>query len=80
MRQVRDSSRNNVSTPTIFDSKRDTKRDAHVSHLTRLCDSAKLADLDVHNVHRQVALGVKKHLKRVDVLIQNEWVVRVSPD
>ncbi len=78
--EVGDGGGDNVATPAIFDGEGDAEGDAHIAHLAGFGDSAELADFDVHDVHRQVALGVKEHFERVDVFVEDERMVGVSSD
>ena len=80
VRQVSDGRSRDVAAPAVFERHGNPHRHAQVAGLTRFRESAKFADLQVHNVHCQITLCTQQHVKAVNVLIEHKGMVGVSAD
>src|SRR5262245_29510139 len=78
--QVGDGGRDNVAAPAILDGHGDAERGAQVAGLPRLGQPAKLADLDVDDIHGLIGMPAQKHVERIDVLVEDEWMIAMAAD
>ena len=66
-----------ITTPTILDSHGHTQRGAEVTRLAGFGEPAKLADLDVDDIHGTVGVAAEQNIDRIDVFIEHERVITV---
>ena len=80
MSEMSDRCCRDVAPPAVFQRHRDPHRHAQIADLLGFGQSSKFADLQVDHVHRQVRFGSQQHVQTIDILIQHERVVRMTPN
>ena len=63
-----------VAAPRILQGHRETHAHAEVAGLTDFRESSEFADLEVHDIHREVGLGAEQDAEVVDVFVEDERV------
>jgi hypothetical protein len=75
--KVRDCGSRDIATPTIFQRHRDPHPNPQIAYLLNLRETAELADLQIHDIPRQISLGFQQHVEAVDVLIEDDRMIRM---